>query len=52
MHLLSPPKGWSQEELHHVHASEEDDGGQQRVCPLMEDWVLQIVIVKRDEDGE
>ena len=52
MRLLFLSQGWPQAELHHVHASEKDDSGQERICVLMEGRVLQIVVVERDEDGE
>ncbi len=37
---------------HDVDASEENEGGQDRVGVLMESGILEVVIVARDEDGK
>ena len=42
----------SEGRFHGVHAAEDDDGGQGRVCILVEDWVLKIVVVQGDEYSE
>lgn len=42
------PKG----HLHGVHAAQDNDRGQDRVGILVEHWVLEVVVVECDEDGQ
>lgn len=45
-------KRWPKSHFHSPHAPKEDDGCQQGKRVLMKQWILDIVIVARDEDGD
>lgn len=47
---LAPSR--TERDFHSIHASEDDDGSQKRVGILVEDGVLQVMIIQRNEDGE
>lgn len=49
---LSPLQARAEVDLHDVHGSEDDDSREQGICGLVEDWIFQVVVVARDEDGE
>lgn len=52
--LLAPPTSEvrPQVHLHHIHTSEKDHRSQNRIGVLVKAWVLQIMIVSGDEDGQ
>lgn len=52
MLLLSLPQRRTEGILHDEHASEDNEGSQKCVGVLVERWVLEVVIVDRDENRE
>lgn len=41
-----------QVQFHHIHATRKDNGRKYRIGILVESGILQVVVIKRDEDGE
>lgn len=47
---MSP--AWPELHFHGVHAAQDNDNGQDGIGVLMEDRILKVMIVERDEDRQ